>query len=133
MLESACNVGDPSSIPGLGRYPGGELGNPLQYFCLENPMDRGAWEATVHGVPKSWTRLRDFTFTFMLGFPDGSVVKNLPAKQELQETQVQSLGWEDAPEEGMGTYSSIVAWRISWTQEPGRLQSSHTVGSTKVT
>ena len=45
------------SIPGSGRSPGGGHGNPLQYSCLENPMDRGAWRATVHGVAKSWTRL----------------------------------------------------------------------------
>ena len=50
--ESACNVGDPGSIPGLGRFPGGEKGNPLQYSCLENPMDRGALWATVHGLAK---------------------------------------------------------------------------------
>ena len=53
--ESACNVGDLGLIPGLGRSPGGGHGNPLQYSCLENPMDRGAWWATVHGVTKSWT------------------------------------------------------------------------------
>ena len=55
--ESACNVGDLGSIPELGRSPGGGHGNPLQYSCLENPMDRGAWRATVHGVTKSQTRL----------------------------------------------------------------------------
>ena len=60
---SACNVGDLGSIPGLGRSPGEGNGNPLQYSCLENPMDRGAWWAIVHGVAKSWTRLSDFTFT----------------------------------------------------------------------
>ena len=59
---SACNAGDPGSIPELGRSPGAGNGNPLQYSCLENPMDRGAWEAAVHGVAKSWTRLSDFTF-----------------------------------------------------------------------
>ena len=47
-----------SLIPGSGRSPGGGHGNPLQYSCLENPMDRGAWRATVHGVTKSWTRLK---------------------------------------------------------------------------
>ena len=52
---SACNAGDPGSIPGLGRSPGEKKGNPLQYSCLENPMDRGAWRATVHGVTKSGT------------------------------------------------------------------------------
>ena len=57
VKASAWNVGDPGSIPGLGRSPGEGTGNPLQYSCLENPMDRGAWWATVHGVTKSRTRL----------------------------------------------------------------------------
>ena len=48
--ESACNVGDPGSIPGLGRSPGEGNGNLLQYSRLENPMDKGAWRATVHGI-----------------------------------------------------------------------------------
>ena len=52
--ESACNAEDLGSIPGLGRSPGEGNGNPLQYSCLENSMDRGAWQATVHGVTKSW-------------------------------------------------------------------------------
>ena len=59
--ESSCNAGDPGSIPGLGRAPGEGNGNPLQYSCLENPMDRGAWRATVHGVTKSQTRLTEHT------------------------------------------------------------------------
>ena len=70
-------------------------GNPLQYSCLENPMDGGAWWAAVHGVAKSQTRLRDFTFTFH--FP--------------------------ALEKEMATHSSILAWRIPGTEEPGRLPS----------
>ena len=53
--ESGCNAGDPGSIPGLGRSPGEGNGNPLQYSCLENPMDGGAWQATVCGVTKSLT------------------------------------------------------------------------------
>ena len=53
--ESACNTGDLCSIPGLGRSPEGGNGNPLQYSCLENPMDRGAWQATVQEVAKSRT------------------------------------------------------------------------------
>ena len=53
--ESACNVGDLGSISGLGRSLGGGHGNPLQYSCLKNPLDRGAWQATVHGVAKSQT------------------------------------------------------------------------------
>ena len=48
--EFACKAGDPGSIHGKGRYPGKGNGNPLQYSCLENPMDRGAWQATVHGA-----------------------------------------------------------------------------------
>ena len=51
--ESACSAGDLNSIPWLGRSPGKGNGNPLQYSCLENPMDRGAWQATAHGVAKS--------------------------------------------------------------------------------
>ena len=51
--ESTCNAGDPDLIPGSGRPPGGGIDNPLWYSCLENPMDRGAWRATVHGVTKS--------------------------------------------------------------------------------
>ena len=61
---SAYKAGDPGSIPGLGRSPGERNGNPLQDSCLENPTDEGAQEATVHGVAKSQTPLRDFTFTF---------------------------------------------------------------------
>ena len=56
--EPTCQWGDvrvAGSTPGLGRSPGGRHGNPLQYSCLENPMDRGAWQATVHGVAQSWT------------------------------------------------------------------------------
>ena len=66
VKASACNAGDLGSIPGLGRSPGEGNGNPLQYSCLENPMDGGAWWAIVHGVAKSRTRLSDFTFTFTL-------------------------------------------------------------------
>ena len=61
LPASAGDVRDLGSIPGLGRAPGEENGNPCQYSCLENPMDRGAWQATVHGVVKSWTRLSNFT------------------------------------------------------------------------
>ena len=70
---SACNAGDPASIPGSGRSPGKGNDNPLQYSCLENSMDWGAWLATVHGVAKNRTWLSDFTFTYMkisLGISD---------------------------------------------------------------
>ena len=78
--ESTCNVGDRSSTPELGRSPGGGHVYPLQYPCLENPMDRGAWRAAVHGVTKSRTWLKrglstheDFWFTGIFRF-SGSVV-----------------------------------------------------------
>ena len=72
----------------LVQRSGGEgHGTPLQYSCLENPMGRGAWEAALHGVAKSWTRLSDFTFTF-----------HLPAL-----------------EKEMATHSSVLAWRIPGT------------------
>ena len=76
-------------------------GTPLQYSCLENPMDGGAWWAAVHGVAKSQTQLSDFTFTFH--FP--------------------------ALEKEMATHSSVLAWRIPGTGEPGGLPSmgSHSV------
>ena len=57
--ESAYNAGDPSLIPELGRSPGEGKGYPLQYVCLHNAVDRGAWRVTVHGVAKSWTQLSD--------------------------------------------------------------------------
>ena len=58
LVVNAGDVRDVGSISGLGKSPGGGHGNPLEYSCLENPMDRRAWWTTVHGVPKSWTRLK---------------------------------------------------------------------------
>ena len=66
VKASACNAGDLGSIPGLGRSPGEGNGKPLQYSCLENPMDRGAWWAVLHRGAKSQTQLGDFTFTFFM-------------------------------------------------------------------
>ena len=84
------------------RTNGEGTGTPLQYSCLENPMDRGAWEAAVHGVARSQTRLSDFTFTFHF----------------------------HALEKEMATHSRALAWRIPWTEEPGGLpfMGSHQVG-----
>ena len=86
----------------LLRVPGERNGTPLQYSCLENPMDGGAWWAAVHGVVKSWTRLSDFTFTFHF----------------------------HALEKEMATHSSVLARRIPGMGEPGGLLSmgSHRVG-----
>ena len=60
--ESTCNAGDLGSIPGLGRLPGEGNGYPLQYSSLENSMDRGAWQATVHEVEKNRTQMSEFHF-----------------------------------------------------------------------
>ena len=97
-----ARAGHVGSIPGSGRSPGEGNGNPLHYSCLENSMDRGTWQTTVHGVTKSQTRMSDFTFTFYF----------------------------HALEKEMATHSSILAWRIPGMGEPGGLLSlgSHRVG-----
>ena len=91
-------------------------GNPFQCSCLENPRDGGAWWAAVYGVTQSQTRLKWLSSLAAAA----QTVKNLPA---MQETQVQSLGWEDPLEKGMATHSNILVWEIPWTEEPGGLQS----------
>ena len=91
-------------------------------------MDRGAWRTTVHGVAESDTAEQ----LTLQGFSDDSEVNNLPAVQETQETQkaqVSSLGRKDPLEEEMATCSSILAWRIPWTEERRGLQS---MGSQRV-
>ena len=67
---SACNAGDPGSIPGSGRSPGEGNGNPLQCSCLQNSMDGEAWWVTVHGVAKSWTQLSDVTSLHFIYKPE---------------------------------------------------------------
>ena len=67
LPASAGDIRDVGSIPGLGRSPGAGHGNPLQYSCLENPMDRGAWRATVHRVAKSRTRLKRLSTAMCIG------------------------------------------------------------------
>ena len=75
---TTCNAGDVGSIPGLGRSPGEENGNPFQYSCLENPRDRGAWRATVHGATESQTRLSDQTATQQGGRSPGQCQRENP-------------------------------------------------------
>ena len=85
---SACNAGDLGSIPGLGRSPGEGNSNPLQYSCLENPMDGGSWRATIPEVAKSQTRLSDFTHSQMQVMKRKRVNKKsstlLPKEMEAQ-------------------------------------------------
>ena len=69
VKASAYKVEDPGLIPGSGRSSGEGNGNPLQYSCLENPMDGGAWQATVRGVARSRTRLSNFTTRIILFWP----------------------------------------------------------------
>ena len=184
LPANAGDTGDLGLIPGLGKSPGEGNGYPFQYSCLENPMDRQVWQATVHRVAKNWTRRQKFwvpqrhTQTkcvnqcetsglhFLLFFKVISVLYNVwshahrhacaPAlahihihtiwdgqrnKKDnlqtqtflvaqmvkylptLQKTQVWSLGREDPLEKEMTTHSSILAWEIPRTEEPGRLQS----------
>ena len=110
---NARDTKDEGSIPGSGRSPGGGHGNLLQYSCLENPMDRRAWWATVHEVAKSRTQLKQLcmpAFMIFMGIPlVAQRAKNPPA---MQETRVQSLAQEDPLEKRMATHSSILAWRI---------------------
>ena len=165
------------SLPGLGRSPGEGNGNPLQYPCLGNPTDRGAWWATVHRVAQSrtwpkqlsthstsywiiftnhplklcfllflskvqislilqrstshflkcvfkifeiWTQ----TYLSFVFYPASLVAQRLKHLPAMRETRVRSLGQEDPLEKEMATHSSTLAWRIPWTEEPGRLQST---------
>ena len=100
-------------IPGLGRFPGERNGNPLQYSCLENLLDRRAWQAPVHGVPRVGHDLAT-------KLPESN---KCGASIFVQVTWVQSLRWEDPLEYVMATHSSIFTWGILWTVEPGGLQS----------
>ena len=105
FFYTLCHSPSPSKKGNMGAllcYFGEGNGTPLQYSCLENPMDKGAWKAAVHGVDEGRTQLSDFTFTFHF----------------------------HALEKEMTTHSSVLAWRIPGTGEPGGLPSmgSHRVG-----
>ena len=114
--ESACNakvIGDSGLIPGLGRFPGGGNGNPLQYYCLENSMDRGTYRATVHGVAQSWTWLKQLSTALMNPY-----VQNLSSLSQLwrwmqaQELFV-GLGWEDG-DLPIGSTGVWPLWKHYW-------------------
>ena len=77
--ELACNAGDPGSIPGSGRSPGEGHGNPLQYSCLETPMDRGAWRAAVHGVTKNTAERLALSLFLSWSAAAGGARTHLPA------------------------------------------------------
>ena len=83
----------------------------VQCLCITELLYSRGWHNIVNQL------------YFSKGFPGGSELKNLPV-QEMQEIQVRSLGWEDTLEQEMATHSSILAWRIPWTEEPGGLQST---------
>ena len=83
-----ANAGDVDLIPGLGRSLGGGNGSPLQYSCLESPMDRGAWRAIVHGVAKSWSWINDKTITMTTWkFPYASVFSLVSRYESRLSTQ----------------------------------------------
>ena len=107
MQETQEDVG---FISGSGRFPGGGNGNPFQYSCLENPMDRGDLWAKVHTVTKGWKRLSmQAQYIAKIGLSYGASGKEPFCQGKRQEMRVQSLGQEDNLEKYMATYSSILA------------------------
>ena len=129
LPASAGDLGDVGLIPGSGRSPGGGQSNPLQYFCLENPMDRRSRQATVHRVAKSQTQLKQLstthsTFTYMcilLHICILSHISSLPfasdndGRKTTSEKGKVGCGYWDCPlEKEMATHSSILACSIAW-------------------
>ena len=141
--ESACNAGDSGdagSIPGLGGAPKEGNGNPLQYCCLENPMDKGAWWVTVHGVTKSWTQLSTtlvcmYKAVTYKGFINHHLLYLGKFLYKITKFSsrcctiairlwflssfriIRSLGWEDPLEEGMTTHSSLAGYSLYGCKE----------------
>ena len=143
--ESTCNVGDPSLIPGSGRSTGEGIGYPLHYSrvslvaqLVTNPLQCGrpgfdlwvgripwrrkrlptpvSWPREFHGLYSLWS-CNEWLWASLVA----QTVKNLTI---IWEIRVQSLGWEDLLEKGMAAHSSVLAWRMSWTEESGGLQST---------
>ena len=119
--ESTCNAGDPGLIPESRRSPAEGNGNPLQYSCLENPMDRGAW-GYVHGVAKSWTRLSDLHFHFqrrkvpLLGSTVSFVGPSAKGNMKfLIQKWLKILGWWEhniKPSTGLGV--TVASLAVCW-------------------
>ena len=111
--ESACNAGDLGSIPGLRRFPGGGNGNPVQYSCLENPRDGGAWWAAVYGLTQSWTQLKRLSSSSSMLTSwvhwASLVAQKVKCLSAMQETWVRFLGWEDPLEKETAAHSSTLA------------------------
>ena len=120
--ESTCNAGDPDSITGSGRSPGGGNGNSFQYSGLENAMGRGAWRATVHGAAKSRTRLT-LSFHFFT-FADGETNSQRALRSCSRQDGSEKISRYVILEKGTAIHSSFLAWRIPWAEEPGGLQST---------
>ena len=95
VKASVCNTGDLGLIPGLGRSPGEGNDNPLQYSCLENPMDGGAWWASVHGVTKSWTWLSDITHSLTYFQPTERLPQIQQSKQKKRQRNIQHIKEHD--------------------------------------
>ena len=106
----------------MGSFGTGKgKGNPLQYSCLENPMDGGAWWATVHGVTKSLIWLSDFTLELAAALETIDKCTNAQGKDDIK--KIWSRSHQFSQEKAMAPHSSTLAWKIPWTEEPGRLQS----------
>ena len=104
--ESDCNAGDLGSIPGSGRFPGEGNGNPLQYSCLENPTDSGAWQATVYESQESDTT--ELLSTHMQGFPGGPVVRNPPCNAR-DTSLIPDPGRSHIPQENLACVPQVLA------------------------
>ena len=103
LPANAGDAGDMGLIPGLGGSPAGGNGNPFQYSCLKNSMDRGAWQATIHGVTKSqtWLKWLSTQEATIRTSPVAQMVKNMPAMQEIQ--FIPGLGRSSGEENGLPT------------------------------
>ena len=126
VKASACIVGDLGSIPGSGRSPGEGNGNPLQYSCLENPMDGRAWWATVHRVTKSRTRLNDLTLSrskwiHLHDLAKGTTCVPPGFKDTWVCVPIYSYHRCYTSEKAMALHSRTLAWKIPWMEEPGSL------------